>query len=309
MTATVSVDACELEHAIMVIRAAARDAAQQAVEVTLGIPLMNPELEVAIQVELRAVRNEMEHLARQLFVDAAVQEMRLVEFGMADGVSRLDVVGQLRRDIDSVPGSAGVGGAVQDIVDLRDLLPVAGDLLAHEVHNARVVATGLTELPAAVAHDFPDGQENFQVNFQQFAIGSLKPWTQTDYLTAGIGVGPIIGGQATISLSRSGDLYVTPGVNVGTPGLSFFAAAGHVNTPRRATRQQVDSYLSGGTVAAGGFVGVGGNAVFSSGADPGAQSGVETGFGTPQGQLSANYGFKLPLDKALPWWRRLRPSW
>lgn len=263
--ATVAVEACELDGAITALRAAAQAVAALSTEVTQRVPVMLPWLEAEMEIELWGARAEMMVLAGDLLADAAVQEGRLLQFELADAAAEVSTL--------------GAGGA----------------------RATSVVAGGLAAMPAAVAADFGDGRRNFQVNFQELAIAALRPWANADYLTTGIGFGPLVGVQVSVSYSRSGYAYITPGLNIGTPGFGLYGGAGHVNTKGPASQAEIDSLLEGATMAAGAFAVVGATAVSSPRGKRGAQTGYETGFGTPQGELSASRGYRLPFQKGPSW--------
>jgi RHS repeat-associated protein len=144
-------------------------------------------------------------------------------------------------------------------------------------------------------------QDQFRSNVQDAAVIALRPWVQTDFVTVGVGFGPVLGGQGSITFSKSGHIFVSPGVNVGTPGLSGFLAAGHVNTKCRATGAETDSFIGGTVFSAGAYAGVGGTVTYSPRAMPGATTGYETGFGTPQAQASVSQGFQLPWIRGPSW--------
>lgn len=99
MGALVSVDACELQRVITTLRAGGRELTHLGIEVTQGMPAMNPILEYEVYHELRNIGLRLEKLGRELCLDAAAQEMRLVAFGQADGMSPVDVLRLLVDDI------------------------------------------------------------------------------------------------------------------------------------------------------------------------------------------------------------------
>ena len=265
MPATVSVDGCDLERAIVVLEDAAREAAELAPEVTRRLPAMVPWLELALDIELLGIRGELTALAAQLVADATVQQVRLAEFGLAD-----------------TPAAVG-------------------DLAREGRRGAAALVAGLGDMPAAISHDLGEGRQNFRANFQDLAVLALRPWAHADYLTFGIGGGPLVGVQATVSCSRAGYWYITPGLNLGTPGFGIFGGAGHVDTGRPATGEEIDGFLEGTTMAAGAFALVGGTAVSSPRGRPGARTGYETGFGTPQVELSASRGYRVPFLRGPTW--------
>ena len=109
-----SVDPCQLQDVARRLRAGGRELTHVGIEVTAGMPAMTPTLEYEVYHELRNIGLQLEKLGRQLFLDAAAQDMRLVAFGEADGRTPQGVLRQLLRDLGGQGAELQAAAARQD---------------------------------------------------------------------------------------------------------------------------------------------------------------------------------------------------
>ena len=115
-----------------------------------------------------------------------------------------------------------------------------------------------------------------------------------DYISYNIGFNwPIgLGGNAQLVFTKDGDIYVGAGPSVGTPGPSVSVVDGWLSQKEAPTRQEMDNFLSGGSVnGSGGFIIGGGDTVSKN--DGQILNAGEMGYSTPSAGINGTWDFHL----------------
>ncbi|HZU13390.1 MAG TPA: RHS repeat-associated core domain-containing protein [Chloroflexota bacterium] len=131
-----------------------------------------------------------------------------------------------------------------------------------------------------------------------------------DYVTVQVQVGPIVGAQAGVTVTRYGQIYGDAGANVGTPGLAVTGGAGWINQAQPPLPCQINAFVGGWSVSGSVTLDAGTGVTWGQPWEPfgwntpsmkQSDFAYEALFGTPQAGISDTYAVnRFPWSRS-PW--------